>query len=77
MFGALRERDFRLLFTGQTISLIGSSITTIALAFAVLGISPHHYAVDYGIVGAAGLAPLVPKMEQYAKPVNVKLIGNA
>jgi hypothetical protein len=25
----------------------------------------------------AGLAPLVPKMEQYAKPVNVKLIGNA
>ena len=59
MFGALRERDFRLLFTGQTISLIGSSITTIALAFAVLEISPHHYAVDYGIVGAAGLAPLV------------------
>jgi MFS family permease len=59
MFGALRERDFRLLFTGQTISLIGSSITTVALAFAVLEISPHHYAIDYGIVGAAGLVPLV------------------
>jgi hypothetical protein len=39
MFGALRERDFRLLFTGQTFSLIGSSITTVALAFAVLEIS--------------------------------------
>ncbi len=38
MFGALRERDFRLLFTGQTFSLIGSSITTVALAFAVLEI---------------------------------------
>ena len=41
MFEALRERDFRLLFTGQTFSLIGSSITTVALAFAVLEISPH------------------------------------
>jgi MFS family permease len=59
MFGALRERDFRLLFTGQTFSLIGSSITTVALAFAVLEISPHNYAIDYGIVGAAGLLPLV------------------
>jgi MFS family permease len=59
MFGALRERDFRLLFTGQTFSLIGSSITTIALAFAVLEISPHRYAIDYGMVGAAGLLPLV------------------
>ncbi len=60
MFEALRERDFRLLFTGQTLSLIGSSITTVALAFAVIQISGlHHYAVDYGIVGAAGLVPLV------------------
>jgi MFS family permease len=59
MFEALRERDFRLLFTGQTFSLIGSAITTVALAFAVFQISPHHYAVDYGIVGAAGLVPLV------------------
>jgi MFS family permease len=59
MFGALRERDFRLLFTGQTFSLIGSAITTVALAFAVLEISPHNYAIDYGIVGAAGLLPLV------------------
>ena len=60
MFGALRERDFRLLFTGQTFSLIGSAITTVALAFAVMEIVPQdHYAIDYGIVGAAGLVPLV------------------
>ena len=58
MFGALRERNFRLLFTGQTFSLIGSSITTIALAFAVLEIS-HNSATDVGIVVAAGLVPLV------------------
>jgi MFS family permease len=56
MFGALRERDFRLLFTGQTVSLIGSSITTVALAFAVLEIGS---ATDLGIVMAAGLVPLV------------------
>jgi len=60
MFEALRERDFRLLFVGQSISLIGSSITTIALAFAVLDISaPHRYALDYGVVMAAGLVPLL------------------
>jgi MFS family permease len=56
MFEALRERDFRLLFTGQTISLIGSSITTVALAFAVLEIGSS---TDLGIVMGAGLLPLV------------------
>ncbi len=34
--GALRERQFRLLFTGQLISLLGDSFSGIALAFAVL-----------------------------------------
>jgi MFS family permease len=58
MFEALRERDFRLLFTGQAISLIGSSVTTIALAFAVLEISHDSY-TDVGLVMAAGLVPLV------------------
>ena len=58
MFEALRERDFRLLFTGQSISLIGSSITTVALAFAVFDIS-HNNKWDYGLVMAAGLAPLL------------------
>jgi hypothetical protein len=58
MFEALRERDFRLLFTGQSVSLVGSAITTVALAFAVINIS-HHYAADYGLVMAAGLVPLL------------------
>ena len=56
MFGALHERDFRLLFTGQTFSLVGSAITTVALAFAVLAIGSK---TDLGIVVAAGLIPLV------------------
>ena len=32
----LRQRDFRLFFIGQTTSTLGSSFTTVALAFAVL-----------------------------------------
>jgi hypothetical protein len=58
LFEALRERNFRLLFTGQAVSLIGSAITTVALAFAVLDIS-HRYDLDYGLVMAAGLSPLL------------------
>ena len=53
---ALREREFRLLFTGQLISLIGDSFTSIALAFAVLSIGS---ATDLGIVFAARSVPLV------------------
>jgi hypothetical protein len=49
-FGALREREFRLLFTGQLISLLGDAFTSVALAFAVLSIGN---ATDLGIVFAA------------------------
>jgi hypothetical protein len=31
----LREREFRLLFTGQTLSNLGSALVPVALAFAV------------------------------------------
>ncbi len=55
--GALRERQFRLLFTGQLISLLGDSFTTIALAFAVLDLTGS--ATDLGIVYAAKTVPLV------------------
>jgi MFS family permease len=55
-FGALREREFRLLFTGQLISLLGDSFTSIALAFAVLEIGTP---TDLGIVFAAKSIPLV------------------
>ena len=54
--GALREREFRLLFTGQLISLLGDAFTSIALAWAVLAIGT---ATDLGIVFAAKSVPLV------------------
>jgi hypothetical protein len=55
-FAALHEREFRLLFTGQLISLLGDAFTSIALAFAVLSIGN---ATDLGIVFAAKSVPLV------------------
>jgi predicted MFS family arabinose efflux permease len=54
--GPLREREFRLLFSGQLISLAGSAMAPIALAFAVLGIgSPS----DLGFVLAAAWIPQI------------------
>ncbi len=35
-FGPLRERQFRLLFTGRTVSMLGSAMAPIALVFAIL-----------------------------------------
>jgi predicted MFS family arabinose efflux permease len=54
---ALRERQFRLLFTGQLISLLGDSFSGIALAFAVLDLTGS--ATDLGYVFAAKTIPLV------------------
>jgi MFS family permease len=54
--GALREREFRLLFTGQLISLLGDSFTSVALAFAVLAIGSP---TALGAVFAARSVPLV------------------
>jgi MFS family permease len=53
----LRERDFRLLFSGQAVSVLGDRIVVVALAFAVLEIggSPS----EVGLVLAAGAFPLV------------------
>ncbi|MHB1487523.1 MAG: hypothetical protein ACYCS7_05405 [Acidimicrobiales bacterium] len=36
-FGALGERDFRLLMIGRTTSFLGAGMVPVALAFAVLG----------------------------------------
>jgi len=44
--GVLHERDFRLLFTGQVVSLLGDSITPVALAFAILDLTGR--AADLG-----------------------------
>jgi predicted MFS family arabinose efflux permease len=56
-FAALRERQFRLLFTGQIVSLLGDAITGVALAFAVLDLTGS--ATDLGYVFAAKTIPLV------------------
>jgi MFS family permease len=56
-FGALRERQFRLLFTGQLVSLLGDALTSVALAFAVLDVTGS--ARDLGYVFAAKAIPLV------------------
>ncbi len=55
-FSVLRERQFRLLFLGQTLSQVGSSILPIALIFAVLEFGS---ASALGIVSAALLIPNV------------------
>lgn len=47
--GALREREFRLLFSGTVITTVGDGLAGIALAFAVLDIGS---ATDLGIVFA-------------------------
>jgi predicted MFS family arabinose efflux permease len=51
----LRQRNFRLLFAGQTISVLGDRMVAVALAFAVLliGGSPS----DVGLVLAAQVLP--------------------
>ena len=53
----LREREFRLLFWGRTVSLFGSAFAPIALAFAVLDLtgSPS----DLGLVVAAFVVPQI------------------
>jgi MFS family permease len=56
MSGLLREHDFRLLWFGQGISAMGSSVTAIVLpliAVARLDATPFHV----GLITAAGLAP--------------------
>lgn len=50
-FVILREPAFRYLFLARTISLLGTSIAPIALAFAVLG-QPHGSVTELGLVMA-------------------------
>ncbi|MGH3140396.1 MAG: MFS transporter, partial [Gaiellales bacterium] len=49
----LREREFRLLFAGQTVSLIGDNLAPIALAFAIL--EEDGSATDVGVVYASNI----------------------
>jgi MFS family permease len=53
----LRERDFRLLWSGQTVSLLGDGVLTVALAWQTLQLSPHASAL--GLVLFARALPRV------------------
>ena len=53
----LRQREFMLLLSGQVISLVGTAIAPIALAFAVLDLTGS--GTDLGIVVAAGWVPQI------------------
>jgi MFS family permease len=53
----LREREYRLFFLGQAVSLIGDGMVNVALAFAVLDLTGS--ASDLGLVLAARMLPLV------------------
>jgi MFS family permease len=54
---ALSEREFRLLFTGQSLSLVGDGMVSVALPFAVLDLTGS--VTDLGFVFAAFTVPLV------------------
>jgi MFS family permease len=51
------ERQFRLLFLGQALSVIGDRMTAVVLPFAVLSIGGS--ATDVGLVAAAGFVPFI------------------
>ncbi|HEY3185633.1 MAG TPA: MFS transporter [Gaiellaceae bacterium] len=55
--GALREREYRLFFAGQSVSLLGDGMVGVALSFAVLDLTGK--AADLGYVFAARAVPLV------------------
>jgi MFS family permease len=55
--GALREREYRLFFAGQSVSLLGDGMVGVALSFAVLDLTGK--VADLGYVFAAGSVPLV------------------
>jgi MFS family permease len=51
------ERQFRLLFLGQALSVVGDRMTAVVLPFAVLSIGGS--ATDVGLVAAAGFLPFI------------------
>lgn len=54
---ALHHRDFALLWSGQSISLVGDGVFTVALALETLRIDDHPFALS--LVLAARLLPTV------------------
>lgn len=58
LFGALKERQFRLLWLGQATSTLGDGLVPVALSFAVIG-TLNRSATALGVVLAAEILPLV------------------
>jgi MFS family permease len=54
---AFRSKPFRLLFAGELVSLLGTAVAPVALAFAVLDLTGS--ATDLGLVLAAGWLPQI------------------
>jgi MFS family permease len=54
---AFRSKQFRLLFAGELVSLLGTAVAPVALAFAVLDLTGS--ATDLGFVLAAGWLPQI------------------
>src|SRR5205809_1113659 len=54
---AFRSKPFRLLFAGELVSLLGTALAPVALAFAVLDLTGS--ATDLGYVLAAGWLPQI------------------
>jgi len=62
----LRERDFRLLWSGQTVSLLGDGVFTVALAWQTLQLSPHASAL--GLVLFARALPRALLLRPRSQP---------
>jgi MFS family permease len=80
-FGALAERDFRLVFSSTTISAIGDGVAYIALAFAILHIS-HNSPTAVGVVlacrqAAAAIVTLVAGVIADRLPRHLVLVAVA
>lgn len=56
--GALRERNFRLLFIGQSISALGNSLVPVALVFAILALTRSPADLGY-VLGTEAAAQVV------------------
>lgn len=55
--GVLRQREFRLMFLAQGVSVLGDRMVAVALAFAVLGLGGS--ASEVGLVLACRMLPMI------------------
>ena len=72
---ALRNRNYRLFFAGQSVSLIGTWLTRVATSWLVYRLTGS--ALLLGIVGFAGQIPTffraLPELRRLARPTCVRL----